>query len=213
MKTLAMADSAVPYNFIKRLSRHLPSQCFTHSGHDSNHCDYKSYWESFGLVYYTNIERRDCGALLTPLISVSGERSVFRNNEPEMVVEPFLWSYNRRSYLSRGLFERTLASLVESGIWSYYKYFKDVRTLSLKFRRMNFQLHRNNTLNYYTYAVKIYQSGNLEKLKVDVDKKDRKTESTVEDFAVIWILYFMLISFSIGFTIFREIYSRYFLEA
>ncbi|CAL8076451.1 unnamed protein product [Orchesella dallaii] len=198
MHVLSKEDSAVPYEFIWRLSMHLPSSCRTISGHGSWKCNNSLIWENFGLVYHTNFERRECGALLTPLISFSGERSVFRNNDPVMVPEPFLWSFRMRSYISSEMIEDTLSSLVDSGILNYYKFFKDSLQLSRKLKRMNFQLKRRDSRVFLTFAIailqnKVIRSGN----EPHNTLKGEVTSSSVNDLSAVWLLYELLITFAI----------------
>ncbi|CAL8076434.1 unnamed protein product [Orchesella dallaii] len=198
MQVLTITDSTSPYEFIRRLSMHLPSTCRTFSGHRSRKCNTSADWENFGFVHHTNAEKRECGALLTPLISLAGERTVFRNNEPVMVPEPFLWSFRMRSYISSESIEETLSSLVESGIWNYYKFFKDVQQLSRKFKVMNFQLKRHDSRVYVTYAIAILQNKLMKSENEPQDTSGGEvTSSNVNDLSAVWLLYEILLALGI----------------
>ncbi|CAL8121260.1 unnamed protein product [Orchesella dallaii] len=200
MQVLRLIDSYSPYGWLGRLASNLPTSCRNHYGRETIECDHVNYWKRFGLVYYTNVDELGCGTLLPLLVPLFGRRMAIQINEPAMIFEPFLWSISLRTYFSSFLFKKSLASLVESGIWMYYKQFKDILNLAQKIRKTSEVQGHSRNRGFYSFAATIHHSKgvpNSGKIGNSTVVGNRFEGTTVKQLGVLWILYSGLVSVSV----------------
>ncbi|CAL8121258.1 unnamed protein product [Orchesella dallaii] len=223
MKVLKYRDSSIPYGLLGRLDSHSPTSCQTHEMYDTRDCDQSQYWERFGLVYHTNSDQLGSGSWLPWLIPLFGGRSVIQNNEPTMVVQPFLWSTGLRTFFSRLILKRSLASLIESGIWMYYKNFRGILNLAQRIRKTCEVQGRTKNRIIYSLAATIYHSKSIkscgteqrcfpvkdtESNSTDREFGDRFKNTTVNQLGAVWALFVVLVSVCL-FVMLAEIFVQY----